>query len=96
MDAVSHCPVSFVRRARFLDSWPQVISRNLFAATAAEAFTAATIGGTELLGRRDFGRLDAGARGDILVIDLRGKVPMRDPVKFVVECGVGDDLAARS
>jgi len=73
----------------------KLMSRDLFAATAAEVFTAATVGGAESLGRRDLGRLAAGAKADILLIDLQGafrKVPLRDPIKFVVECGVGDDV----
>jgi hypothetical protein len=46
----------------------------LFAATAAEAFTAATIGGAELLGRRDFGRLDA-PRATITLTAVRTSEP---------------------
>lgn len=73
----------------------KVMSRNLFAASAAEVFTAATVGGAESLGRGDLGRLAPGAKADVLLIDLRGafrKVPLRDPIKFVVECGFGDDV----
>lgn len=73
----------------------KVMSRNLFAADAGQVFTAATIGGANSLGRDDLGRLQSGARADIVLIDLRGgfrKVPMRDPIRFLVECGIGDDV----
>jgi len=73
----------------------KLMSRNLFAATAAEVFTAATVGGAESLGRNDLGRLASGAKADILLIRLQGafrKVPLRDPIKFLVECGNGDDV----
>ncbi|MGH9674129.1 MAG: amidohydrolase family protein, partial [Bryobacteraceae bacterium] len=54
-------------------------------------------GGAISVGREDLGRLAPGARADIIVIDLTGRNtlrygPVRDPVKSVVECGVGDDV----
>ena len=43
------------------------------------------------------GGLAPGALADIIIIDLSGRNtlrygPVRDPVKSVVECGVGDDV----
>ncbi|HZN25975.1 MAG TPA: chlorohydrolase family protein [Burkholderiales bacterium] len=75
----------------------KVMSHNYKAATAADVFTAATLGGARSLGRDDLGRLAPGARADILLIDLSGRGtlrmgPVRDPVKTIVECGVGDDV----
>ena len=60
-------------------------------------FGAATLGGARSLGRDDLGRLAPGAAADLIVIDLSGRGtlrygPVRDPVKSVVECGVGDDV----
>jgi len=75
----------------------KVMSHNYKAATAAEVFSAATLGGARSLGRDDLGRLAAGARADVILVDLSGKGtlrmgPVRDPVKTIVECGVGDDV----
>lgn len=75
----------------------KVMSHNYKAATAADVFTAATVGGAKSLGRDDLGRLMPGARADIILVDLSGRGtlrmgPVRDPVKTVVECGVGDDI----
>jgi cytosine/adenosine deaminase-related metal-dependent hydrolase len=75
----------------------KVMSHNYRAATAAEVFSAATLGGARSLGRDDLGRLAAGARADMLIVDLTGgdtlrMGPVRDPVKTLVECGVGDDV----
>jgi cytosine/adenosine deaminase-related metal-dependent hydrolase len=75
----------------------KVTSRSYFAASAADVFRAATIGGAISLGRDDIGRLAPGALADIILIDLSGRDslrygPVRDPVKSVVECGVGDDI----
>jgi 5-methylthioadenosine/S-adenosylhomocysteine deaminase len=73
------------------------MSHTYFAATAGEVFQAATLGGAVSVGRDDLGRLAPGALADIIVIDLSGRGslrygPVRDPVKSVVECGVGDDV----
>jgi cytosine/adenosine deaminase-related metal-dependent hydrolase len=75
----------------------KIMSHTYFAATAGDVFRAATLGGAMSLGRDDLGRLTAGARADIIIIDLSGRGtlrygPVRDPVKSVVECGVGDDV----
>jgi cytosine/adenosine deaminase-related metal-dependent hydrolase len=75
----------------------KVMSHNYKAATAGDVFTAATLGGAKSLGRDDLGRLAPGARADIVLIDLAPKGTLRtgtvrDPVKTVVECGVGDDV----
>jgi len=60
-------------------------------------FRAATLGGAISVGREDIGRLAPRALADIIVIDLSGRNtlrygPVRDPVKSLVECGVGDDV----
>jgi cytosine/adenosine deaminase-related metal-dependent hydrolase len=73
------------------------VTHDLFAATAADVFTAATTGGARALGRDDLGRLAPGAKADLAIIDLSGRDtlrfgPVRDPVKSLVECGIGDDV----
>jgi cytosine/adenosine deaminase-related metal-dependent hydrolase len=75
----------------------KTMSHDYKAATAAEVFAAATLNGARSLGRDDLGRLAPGARADIVLVDLTGRGtlrmgPVRDPVKTVVECGVGDDV----
>ena len=75
----------------------KVVTHDLFAAPAAEVFTAATLGGARALGRDDLGRLAPGAKADLIIIDLSGRDtlrfgPVRDPIKSLVECGIGDDV----
>jgi cytosine/adenosine deaminase-related metal-dependent hydrolase len=75
----------------------KVMSHNFRAASAAEVFAAATVAGARSLGRDDLGRLAPGAKADIIIIDLtaRGTLrygPIRDPIRAVVECGIGDDV----
>jgi cytosine/adenosine deaminase-related metal-dependent hydrolase len=75
----------------------KVMSHDYKSATAADVFSAATLNAAKSVGRDDLGRLEPGARADIILIDLTGRGtlrmgPVRDPVKTVVECGVGDDV----
>jgi 5-methylthioadenosine/S-adenosylhomocysteine deaminase len=74
-----------------------VASRNLKAATAAQVFEAATLGGAHSVGRDDIGRLAPGAKADIAIIGLTGgdtlrMGPVRDPIKSLIDCGIGDDV----
>jgi cytosine/adenosine deaminase-related metal-dependent hydrolase len=64
------------------------------AASAADFYTAATLGGAKALGRDDIGRLAPGAQADITVFDLGGLHlgPVIDPVKTMVLAGTGRDF----
>ncbi len=75
----------------------KVASRNLRAASAGEVFEAATLGGARSLGRDDLGRIAPGAKADIVIIGLDGgdtlrMGPVRDPIKSLIDCGIGDDV----
>jgi cytosine/adenosine deaminase-related metal-dependent hydrolase len=75
----------------------KTMSHDYKSATSADVFTAATMNGARSLGRDDLGKLEAGARADIILIDLTGgntlrMGPFKDPIQAVVECGVGDDV----
>jgi 5-methylthioadenosine/S-adenosylhomocysteine deaminase len=90
-------PRDMIMNMRTASYLGKVMSHTYFAATAADVFRAATLGGAMSLGRDDLGRLTPGALADIILIDLTGRNslrygPVRDPVKSVVECGVGDDV----
>ena len=90
-------PRDLIMQMRVASYFGKVISHNLFAAPAAEVFEAATLGGARALGREDLGRLAPGAKADIVIIDLAGRDtlrfgPVRDPIKALVECGIGDDV----
>jgi 5-methylthioadenosine/S-adenosylhomocysteine deaminase len=90
-------PRDMIMNMRMASYLGKVMSHTYFAATAGEVFRAATVGGAISVGRDDLGRLAPGALADIVVIDLTGRNtlrygPVRDPVKSIVECGVGDDV----
>src|SRR5882672_2026275 len=58
-------PRDLIMQMRVASYFGKVMSHNLFAASAAEVFEAATLGGARALGRDDLGRLAPGAKADI-------------------------------
>lgn len=77
----------------------KVMDGDYGAATAAEVFEACTSAAADALGRPDLGRLAPGARADITVVDLAPPATLRtgpawDPIKTMVETGIGDDVTA--
>jgi cytosine/adenosine deaminase-related metal-dependent hydrolase len=66
------------------------------AASAADFYRAATIGGADALGRADLGRLAQGAKADITVFDLSGfhLGQVLDPIKAMTLAGSGRDFRA--
>jgi cytosine/adenosine deaminase-related metal-dependent hydrolase len=90
-------PRDMIMNMRTASYMGKIMSHTYLAATAGEVFSAATLGGAISVGREDLGRLAPGALADIIIIDLSGRNtlrygPVRDPVKSVVECGIGDDV----
>src|SRR5678815_3470301 len=91
------CIRDLIMQMRTASYFGKVMGKDLRAASAAEVFEAATLGGARALGRDDLGRLAPGAKADIVVIDLETRDslrfgPVRDPIHALVECGIGDDV----
>ncbi|HIW14042.1 MAG TPA: amidohydrolase family protein [Firmicutes bacterium] len=65
-----------------------------FTGTAAEVFNAATIAGAKALGRDDLGRLQPGAKADIVIVrtDNFDCMPLRDPIKVLVYSASSHDI----
>jgi 5-methylthioadenosine/S-adenosylhomocysteine deaminase len=90
-------PRDMILQMRNASYFGKVAGHNLKAATAAQVFEAATLGGARSVGRADIGRLAPGAKADIVIIDLTGGDtlrfgPVRDPIKSLIDCGIGDDV----
>ncbi len=91
-------PRDMIMNMRTASYHGKVMSHDLTSATAEQVFEAATLGGARSLGRDDLGRLAPGARADLIAIDL-GRAdtlrygPVWDPIRSLVECGVGDDVS---
>jgi 5-methylthioadenosine/S-adenosylhomocysteine deaminase len=87
-------PRDMIMQMRTASYFAKVLEHDLSAASASEVFDAATLSGARSLGRDDLGRLSVGAKADIAVINLRNMRhgPVRDPIRSLVECGIGDDV----
>jgi len=64
----------------------RVPARDFRAASTADVFHAATIGGARALGRDDLGRLAPGAKADLVLVDLDRPAmrPLRDPLRSLI------------
>jgi cytosine/adenosine deaminase-related metal-dependent hydrolase len=87
-------PMDIVSEMRNAMMIARVVDGNHLAARPADVFNAATVWGARALGREDLGRLAPGAKGDLVIVnvrDLRYGV-VRDPVTSLVESGSGADV----
>jgi cytosine/adenosine deaminase-related metal-dependent hydrolase len=90
-------PRDMVMNMRTASLMGKIMGHDYYKAPAGEVFEAATLGGARSLGRGDLGKLAVGALADIVIIDFAGRQslrygPVRDPIKSLVECGIGDDI----
>jgi 5-methylthioadenosine/S-adenosylhomocysteine deaminase len=87
-------PLDIVSEMRYASLISRMIDKKASGARPAAVFNAATIGGAEALGRKDLGRLCAGAKADIVIVNLRHARygPVRDPINALVEYGSGADI----
>jgi cytosine/adenosine deaminase-related metal-dependent hydrolase len=88
------CPRDLISEMRWASLLCKVVEHDFLVATAADVFSAATLGGAAALGRDDLGRLAPHAKADIALVDMR-KIrigPYRDPIKALVQCGTSDDV----
>ncbi|MGO4441607.1 amidohydrolase family protein [Rhizobium sp. RAF56] len=70
-------------------------ARNYEAAAAGDVFTASNLAGAKALGRTDIGRIAAGAKADLVVIDPNalGFGPAPDPITALVRHGSADRVS---
>jgi 5-methylthioadenosine/S-adenosylhomocysteine deaminase len=87
-------PLDIVSEMRYASLISRLVDRKATGARPADVFNAATIGGANALGRPDLGRLAAGCKADLVIIDLRTTRygPARDPINALVEYGGGADV----
>jgi cytosine/adenosine deaminase-related metal-dependent hydrolase len=72
----------------------RVVEQDPAACSAADLYTAATLGGAQALRRPDLGRLAVGAKADITIFDLGGfhLGQFIDPIQTMVLAGSGRDF----
>ncbi len=91
------------------DTFPQDMVREMYVASCMSktadcdyrsapgglVFCCATQNGAKALGRTDIGRLTVGAKADIAIVDMNrfNTIPVRDPIRVLVSCGVADNVS---
>lgn len=79
-------PHNLIEEMRLAATLARVAAEDITATSLTEVFHAATVGGAQALGRTDIGRLEAGAKADLVLVDLtnRWMMPARDPLRSLV------------
>ena len=87
-------PQTMLEAMRWAAVLGKVTGRDAERSTAAQVFSAATLGGAIGLGRDDLGRLAPGAKADLLLWDTGSPwmTPFRDPIKNLVYSAREEDL----
>lgn len=82
-DTYPHNMLEEMRTAAYLS---RVMSGYAADLTTGNVFHAATVGGAEIVGQPDIGRLAVGAKADLVLVDLTTPQmqPMRDPLKSLI------------
>jgi cytosine/adenosine deaminase-related metal-dependent hydrolase len=82
-DTYPHNMLEELRTALYLS---RVVSQDVFDLRTRDVFTAATLGGADILKRDDIGRLAVGAKADLVAVDLDVPAmhPLRDPLKSLI------------
>jgi len=79
-------PHNFIEELRTAAILARVAAGQAQAVTAADIFTAATVGGAHALGRDDLGRIAPGAKADLVMVDAAHPAmqPLYDPVRSLI------------
>lgn len=87
-------PPDFFQNIRTASMFSQMASGDVKGSTFADIYRSVTLGGSKYLGRNDLGRLSAGAKADMIVVDLNAfhMGAVDDPVRTIFMCGSGADV----
>ena len=87
-DSFPHNMLEEMRLAAIL---ARVVTSDVTSVSTAEVFHAATIGGADLVGRSDLGRLSVGATADLVLVDVShpSMMPVRDPLRSLIYTAAG-------
>jgi 5-methylthioadenosine/S-adenosylhomocysteine deaminase len=72
----------------------RVADKSFLSGHPRDVFNAITLGGAQMLGRNDLGRLQKGAKADITIVNLRNIAfgAVRDPIRSLMETAVSRDV----
>ena len=79
-------PHNMIEEMRVAAMLSRVATQRVERSTSSQVFETATIGGAELLGREDIGRLKIGAKADLVLVDTNHVAmrPLRDPLRSLI------------
>ncbi len=82
-------PHNLIEEMRLAIILARVMANNIKTTDAAMVFHAATVGGAKSLLRDDLGKLEAGAKADVVLVDLTQTImrPAHDPLKSLIYHG---------
>ena len=88
-------PHNFLEEMRSAFTISRAVAGTVDDVTTLDIFNAATIGGARALMREDIGRLKAGAKADLVLVDIKhpSMMPMREPLRSLLY--VAADRAVR-
>jgi cytosine/adenosine deaminase-related metal-dependent hydrolase len=87
-------PQDIVNEMRWASMLSKVVDFDRSSASSAETFNATTLNASKALRRTDIGRLQKGAKPDIVVFDLQTTriAPVYDPIKSMVNAATSDNV----
>jgi cytosine/adenosine deaminase-related metal-dependent hydrolase len=87
-------PKDIISDMRYAALASRVAEKSFLAGHPRDVFNAVTLGGAEMLGRKDLGRLAKGAKADIAIVNLRDIAfgAVRDPIRSLTETAVSRDV----
>lgn len=79
-------PHNLIEEMRLAATLARVAAEDITTTSLTDIFYAATVGGARALGRTDIGRLEVGAKADLVLVDLKNPwmMPARDPLRSLV------------
>ncbi|MCF7670558.1 amidohydrolase family protein [Bacillus subtilis] len=79
-------PHNMLEEMRHVGYVARMMAENPRTVTSGEIFTAATVGGADLLGRDDIGRLETGCNADLVLVNLAHPMmrPGYDPIRSMI------------
>jgi cytosine/adenosine deaminase-related metal-dependent hydrolase len=87
-------PKDILSDMRYAALASRVADKSFLSGHPRDVFNAITLGGAQMLGRNDLGRLQKGAKADITIVNLRNLAfgAVRDPIRSLMETAVSRDV----
>jgi len=87
-------PKDILSDMRYAALASRVADKSFISGHPRDVFNAVTLGGAQMIGRNDLGRLARGAKADITIINLRDIAfgAVRDPIRSLMETAVSRDV----